>query len=511
MESIPESTDRDAHGSKVEEILVRALSYLSPTDIIKSEKLEASFREFLERGTAENCWRLVPLLHREVFSARPKSPLGIDVSNFPPSNSSHDNSPSRASAAPQDTPLTAPPSSTVSSSNPISEPTSQCHSSPNTIISASTLSGAALLTEVVPRPASADASSSGSNGIAAAYFEKILGHDKQIRVQRLVRTVRGLEKAAALPLQSYERLWSTKGKIFEGSETGPSGRLCRLQRGRQKIRQGNGEYECASRLSLLFLANDVDHIYSSNKLKLSSGRGRKTIAFEELAESSGISLNTLKDDYKKSRGYMQLLAEEGPGSVLEVGSEVTANWEKNLTKEDIRLVIQYREDKLPDLGKRARSLNAPAARAIVDGLLAYGWTYPEILSIRSELMKHVTPYLEMDKLANDMAQKSEKASLNGDTDLSSKRRYGDDIDVDSAKICPRCCSEPAAEVIRPVSKPISKLAPTPIAPDYGRYAVCQYRTSTDLACQLFTPANANVDFARTRPDKFTGASSARVT
>lgn len=73
-----------------------------------------------------------------------------------------------------------------------------------------------------------------------------------------------------------------------------------------------------------------------------------------------------------------------------------------MTKEDIKLAIEYRKEKLPKLKQRADSLNALAARIVVDGLLAYGWTYPEVLSIRSKLMNHVKPYLDECKLARDM-------------------------------------------------------------------------------------------------------------
>jgi hypothetical protein len=119
-------------------------------------------------------------------------------------------------------------------------------------------------------------------------------------------------------------LWGGKEQIFDGTETGSSGRLCRLLRGRKRIRKGSDEYDCANRLSLLFIGNDVEYLQTTSEKQLASGRGRKTIALETLAEDSSIPLATIKEDYKRGRNYMKLLAEAGPGSLLELGSDVAA-------------------------------------------------------------------------------------------------------------------------------------------------------------------------------------------
>jgi hypothetical protein len=166
-----------------------------------------------------------------------------------------------------------------------------------------------------------------SDSPVAVYFKRIIGNN-QVRVRRLTRIVRGFEQATALPLESYEKLWSAKEDVFAGIETGPGGRLLRLQRGRKKMKQASTEYECASRLSLLFLSNDVDHILSTDvdelEMELSSGRGRRTVAFGKLAKSSCIPLDILKQDCGRARNYIQLLAEAGPGSLLELGPDVNA-------------------------------------------------------------------------------------------------------------------------------------------------------------------------------------------
>jgi hypothetical protein len=53
----------------------------------------------------------------------------------------------------------------------------------------------------------------------------------------------------------------------------------------------------------------------------------------------------------------------------------------------------------PNFQARATSFNLLAARTIINGLLAYGWTFPEVLSLGSELMSHVKKYLGTDWLS----------------------------------------------------------------------------------------------------------------
>ncbi len=71
------------------------------------------------------------------------------------------------------------------------------------------------------------------------------------------------------------------------------------------------------------MAHDVSQMEDSGYLVLSSGRGRKTAAFKSIAESLSVPISTVRDDYKRSRNYMLLLQEGGPGSLLNVGKDVS--------------------------------------------------------------------------------------------------------------------------------------------------------------------------------------------
>ena len=44
-----------------------------------------------------------------------------------------------------------------------------------------------------------------------------------------------------------------------------------------------------------------------------------------------------------------------------------------MTITDVELILDYRKIHLPAIKKRARLLDLIAARAIIEGLLAYGW------------------------------------------------------------------------------------------------------------------------------------------
>lgn len=88
------------------------------------------------------------------------------------------------------------------------------------------------------------------------------------------------------------------------------------------IKQASGQYDCAGRISLIFVAHDVDHISRSEGMESALGN---TAAFEEIAEGCPVIyfMDTVREDHKKSRNYMALLEIGGPGFLLEVGTDVT--------------------------------------------------------------------------------------------------------------------------------------------------------------------------------------------
>jgi len=72
---------------------------------------------------------------------------------------------------------------------------------------------------------------------------------------------------------------------------------------------------------LLFHGHEVDECQSTcSELKVSTGRGRKTGAFEMVAKISGNTVKDVKADYKKCRNYL-ILAQEMPGTLFRLASE----------------------------------------------------------------------------------------------------------------------------------------------------------------------------------------------
>ena len=141
------------------------------------------------------------------------------------------------------------------------------------------------------------------------------------RLHRLLKVVRGSIEASQHPPTFYEAVWSGSDDVFAGEAS--DSRLRRLYRGRKKIDQYAQQYECASRLSLLFLAHDIE-VIKSRSWKLGPGQSRQSVAVLGIASHLGVSPEDIKDEWRRSQNYVRLLETCGPGILLELGSAV--NW-----------------------------------------------------------------------------------------------------------------------------------------------------------------------------------------
>jgi hypothetical protein len=144
------------------------------------------------------------------------------------------------------------------------------------------------------------------------------------RIQNLIRVVYGSAKAVQHPLIFYQNLWHTNKDNVFSAETSAESRLSRLFRGRKKIDRHHQRFECASRLSLLFLAHDVAATKSWN-WELGPGQSRQHVAVLAIAHHLGVATEEIKKEWRRSRNYVKLLEVCGPGSLLELGSGV--NWQ----------------------------------------------------------------------------------------------------------------------------------------------------------------------------------------
>ncbi|TGO43911.1 hypothetical protein BCON_0735g00010 [Botryotinia convoluta] len=393
--------------------LIKTLNKLSLNDITKFKKLKACFTEFFERGTAEDCWNLIPQAHKaNIYKSRwvnlelapPVSTASISVKDVSYENTS-------SSCVPlHDSPF----SGSISATNSISDPALSLYIPSNVVaqqqptrrdgssdIPASNLTASNITTRRLPTAIDPSSNIEVSTS-AKIYFEKVIPDADQDRIKRLNRAIRGFREAKALPQESYNTLWSSKDGIFESPKE-ELRRFCRLQQGRKNIVFGSAGYDCAARLALLFLSHDIDHMEEEQRqLKVKHQHKTKTSVFKDLARISGTLLVDLKNDYKKSKNYTFLLEKAGPGSLLEIGSNVSSLWELKMNRDDIHLVLEYRKTKLPKLEKRAKSLDESAACTIVSGLLAYGWTISELLSTQTSLIKQVRNYINLEQHLGSM-------------------------------------------------------------------------------------------------------------
>lgn len=60
-------------------------------------------------------------------------------------------------------------------------------------------------------------------------------------------------------------------------------------------------------------------------------------------------------------------------------------WERKLSKSDLQLVLEFLRGQMPELAQDIEACNGIAARALLNGLLAYGWMREEILETKSTL------------------------------------------------------------------------------------------------------------------------------
>ena len=139
--------------------------------------------------------------------------------------------------------------------------------------------------------------------------------------QHLVRVTKGSIEALQQPLDFYKMLWSGNDNVFAGGES--DSKLCRLYRGRKKIDKFHQQYECASRLSLVFLAHDIE-VTKSRDWRLGPGQSRQYAAVLWIAHHLGVSPEDIKDEWRRSQNYLRLLEVCGPGILLELGTGV--NW-----------------------------------------------------------------------------------------------------------------------------------------------------------------------------------------
>ncbi|OHF04595.1 glutamate decarboxylase [Colletotrichum orchidophilum] len=204
------------------------------------------------------------------------------------------------------------------------------------------------------------------------------------RLQNLLRVVDGVLNAPRQPASFYRNLWSTHSHCIFSDADPAQTRIARLLTGIKHIDQESQRFESAGRISLVFLAHDIE-VVKDQDLIMAPGQTRQNVAVLSIAQQLRVDCNEIKNKWRRGRNYIKLLERCGPASLLELGTGVNWYWEKALTKEDVDIFIEFFEAKLPHLSSRVKELNEAAGNMFVDGMLAYGWTLESLFGTNSRL------------------------------------------------------------------------------------------------------------------------------
>lgn len=118
--------------------------------------------------------------------------------------------------------------------------------------------------------------------------------------------------------EHYEKLWSGNPPIPTRVDPGISSTID------ERIPNLQDQTDCKGHLYLVFLNHEIDHTAQHGLvMPLSAGIGRKTAALKIVAEHLSRDLKVIQQHYKRSRNYMYLMRQAGPGSLLELGSKVS--------------------------------------------------------------------------------------------------------------------------------------------------------------------------------------------
>ena len=143
-----------------------------------------------------------------------------------------------------------------------------------------------------------------------AYFCDKIGSKCTKRVDRLVRAIEGFVESQYFDRETFADVLAIWSKGCNRSLP----RIQRLFRGLRKF-----EHHFTRLLGLIYFAHEVEHKAGSKDLGQSPGQKRMNAAFFEVATALSIPSEDVKIKYKKSKNYLRILEEDGPGILLQVG------------------------------------------------------------------------------------------------------------------------------------------------------------------------------------------------
>ena len=230
-----------------------------------------------------------------------------------------------------------------------------------------------------------------------------------VGARRITKAVNSIHYPTDLSRDLYKSLWSSKGKVFEPDNQAE--RIIRLYRGRGRIGSLSEQTALQDRLSLIFIAHEVDVLSQKHFGKLSNGERKISRARKLVASWLDVTPKKVKADCRTGSTYLRLMKDCGPGSVLDMEQKsksmyVSPNqyrnqlltigrWEK-LTTSEIDDVMPLLQDKFSGDTQHSMERDVVVSKLVIEGLQCYGWTTQELKHSQTTLMDIVRPFIALE-------------------------------------------------------------------------------------------------------------------
>ncbi|OJD22115.1 hypothetical protein ACJ73_06540 [Blastomyces percursus] len=166
----------------------------------------------------------------------------------------------------------------------------------------------------------------------------------------------------------------------------------------------------AYRLSLIYSVHEID-----SHSKYVCGKKLKTAAYEQVSKEWDCSLACVKRCERWGKSYTRLIQEAGPAIIFELDNDVSSLCENGrLTDDQRKLFTQW----LLTQSKQNRFAKCiSAANIILEGLIAYGYTYPELRTTQSRLLNVLRVHLSWEDGGTIYPNKGLTSMVSTDTNM----------------------------------------------------------------------------------------------
>ena len=126
--------------------------------------------------------------------------------------------------------------------------------------------------------------------------------------------------APSISPEDLDSIWDLGGAVF--GEGGAKTRFGRLYDGQKRVQEKSNAVAILSRTVSVLLRNDIDHRAAMVETRyLSKGRGRLSVAFEQLAQEVPTTKERISGDYARSALFYRLIEKCGLGDLATLGAD----------------------------------------------------------------------------------------------------------------------------------------------------------------------------------------------